>query len=409
MTEEQLHDQLRDLAGRIDPPVVPLSEDVDRGRRRLRRQRGGWIGGSVLAVGLIAGATVAVPALLSDDSDGGRSPSFTENSATPGNGPKTTERTLKLTKADRFDLGGDEGIPDFDEMATDPALQKYIEILADHLDPDYEHLQRTPTGFTGGSLDYGTKLSWKVAGESGEGMLQINVSTDWSESMICQESGAQCRDITGPRGLTGRFSTYDGGRAVALKHEDGTIVTLMANDLFGNNSLTPVSGIDVTDQQLIQAVADEDFYLPGLAGDVPAAIAAGDLARIGSRELSGPDGTVTVKADRYSSVQYPAAEGTYRGSAGSGDVYASASIALSTDGDYSCTRRDHSRCVVRTVDGQDVLIAYGKGRTRDVTVTFDGEVHDLYVYLNGDTGAGSAGGEALVDRAVSFVLDPLWQ
>ncbi|HEY9352143.1 MAG TPA: hypothetical protein VIP28_02775, partial [Nocardioides sp.] len=73
----------------------------------------------------------------------------------------------------------------------------------------------------------------------------------------------------------------------------------------------------------------------------------------------------------------------------------------------ACHRAVYKRCIIRTVDGNEVFIGLGKnrrwmGKPADPVnlVVFQGPVYTVSVY--GDSAIP-------VDRAVDFVLDRRWQ
>lgn len=72
----------------------------------------------------------------------------------------------------------------------------------------------------------------------------------------------RCRVRVEP-GVVEVSATHDGDRrAVLVERTDGLVVGILADPLFGNNSLTPVSGFERTVDDLIRTAADPGFALP---------------------------------------------------------------------------------------------------------------------------------------------------
>ena len=69
MSQHDLEDALHRLAVGVTPPVVPVADDLERGRRRRRRTRLSVAGGAALAVAVIGLGTAVVPDLVSAGGD----------------------------------------------------------------------------------------------------------------------------------------------------------------------------------------------------------------------------------------------------------------------------------------------------------------------------------------------------
>jgi hypothetical protein len=135
-------------------------------------------------------------------------------------------------------------------------LQVYRDVLVVHLDPSGEHLQVKPDNVqSGGGL--GTKLGWKVPGEEGLGMVEIFVGDGWGGFVggLCGDDGQQCvtKDVDG---IHATVSESGGVTSVLVKRDDGSNVLLTVNPLFGNNSLVPVSSMDISVDDMIRAAGD---------------------------------------------------------------------------------------------------------------------------------------------------------
>jgi hypothetical protein len=145
-------------------------------------------------------------------------------------------------------------------------LSVYNDLLAEHLDPSRQHLEQYDgVGFTGGSDEVGAKFAWTTAGERGEGVLQVAVNRRaWRDCNIrlTHEGAWRPFDAQLPAGWTAEVASYDGGTAVVVHRPDGVNVAIDANTLFGNNSLTPVSGFEFGTADLVAAASDQRFVYP---------------------------------------------------------------------------------------------------------------------------------------------------
>lgn len=261
MTHDDLEQQLHDLAERVDVPAAALEDDLDRGRRRLRRTRLLTSAAAALAVACVAGG-VGVAAGAGDDTRATKEYAGSAT-ATPSATPTATP-TPSLAPADPG-----EGVALPPRAQRHELLRGYRDVIAKHLDPAGEHL--APWSMSNGQQSVasrdrlsgiGTKLSWTNAGESGLGMVQVFVSDSWANQFdwYC---GGGCRDVPAPAGAEhARVHEHDGVTEVGVQHADGTVVVLRVDALFGNNSVVPVSGIDLAVDDLVATAADERLALP---------------------------------------------------------------------------------------------------------------------------------------------------
>lgn len=260
-----LAERLQRLGSQIQTPANDLAGDVRRGRVRLRRQRAFMAGVAVVAVaGMSVGAALlhggghelepaGGPATASDSSR-------TSASASPS--PSAPAHRADCIRT-----------PDVSEVApwrTPPVaglLRDYRDAVARHLDPSDDHLQRRVSGMQAGGgrclTSLGTKLGWSVTGQDGLGMIQVEVGGPWSDSEVhLAHDGWRTVPTTLPNVAEAREVTYDGGVAVSITRDDGTVVSLDADRLFGNNSLTPIQGFDFTVDDLLATAADPGFKAP---------------------------------------------------------------------------------------------------------------------------------------------------
>lgn len=270
--EDQLSAGLHRLTDTLTPSADPTG-DLRRGRRRRTRTR--------LAAGcgsaVVAASVAAVVAWPTGEEP---APVAADPLTTPTAAPATTATTATASAAPAtsrcFDPD-DRGPARKGQIiaAAPDLLDLYRAILVEHLDPAERHLGPGRTNNqVGGSgaegcpsgqirlTSYGTKLDWRVPGESGLGMIQVEVSDPWDEAQA-----RLAHDVWKPRAVdlpgvrSAEVAEYDGGVAVVVHRTDGLSVALDANTLFGNNSLTPVSGVDLSVRELVAAAADPRFTL----------------------------------------------------------------------------------------------------------------------------------------------------
>lgn len=408
--ELALEDRLHLLASRVAPPAVPVREDLLRGRRRRRRTRLVVAGGAALAVGVVGVASTVVPDLVSAGPGPGitgttASPTVAPSSTSPTGGPAVVEREVEPSDVPLFERPGLGG-GGMAEITGDEALRRYRQVLVDHLDPTEEHLDAAVSNRqSGGSTSLGTKLGWSNDGESGLGMVQVSVNAGWDvvDHWQCG-SGWDCRDVTAPGGRPGQVAVHDGVTDVAVEHTDGTVAIITVDALFGNNSTVPVSGIDLGEDVLAAAAADERLSLPGFEDGVPPALDLATFTAVGRELLAGPGERVQVirRDDDYG----PYVEAAWAGAGGSGTLTWTAVLHDPAGDALGCYSDTMVRCVVREVEGREVLVGYRRDRVGGGwQVTFDGPSYRLDVTFGPDTAAD----DVAVDRAVEMVLDPRWQ
>ncbi|MEU0266566.1 hypothetical protein [Nocardioides sp. NPDC006303] len=301
-----------------------------------------------------------------------------------------------------------------------PVLQKYRDVLAEHLDPAGEHLDETVSNMQGGEAGsgrtIGTKLGWTVEGEDGLGMVQLAVGSGWDGvGFLCDDPGWTCEDVDHPGAKEARVATYGNARTYAVERSDGTVVAITLDSLFGNNSTIPVSGVDLGEKEVMAAAADPRLVVP--EPDLPPQVDAKELGRTALKTLV-PTGTPATWRDgmpmRFdheayvvlTDVKQDMADSFSSGEPGFVEVRLEETLNP-IQMDKACHRAVYKRCIIRTVDGNEVFIGLGKnrrwmGKPADPVnlVVFQGPVYTVSVY----------GDRAIpVDRAVDFVLDRRWQ
>jgi hypothetical protein len=413
-----LDQQLRRLAAGIDAPETPVAEDLARGRRRVRRTRLATAGAVLGTVAVIGVASTAAPGLVGADSSpryagGGTSPSPTAPDTTSPAQPDEVEVT---PSGDPRYLDPELLAPG-DPEDTARTLAAWQAILAEHLDPGWQHLVKydsktngnVQAGSNGGAItSLGSKYGWRNDGEAGLGMLQISVNADWDQLFwLCgtpaaRAEGWSCHDARAPGGLPAQVADHGGVREVAVQHADGVVVVLSTDSLFGNNSTVAVSGIDVSERDLVRAAADDRITLPGGVPSTPPLLDRRDFEELGrgylladGEELAGVDGT---------GGSNPWVQGRWvvEGQ-GRGDLEWDATPRLNDQpSEPSCLAARFTGCTLRTVDGEKVLIG-------DVRAKWGGgwevaHTGPSYAVRVSFTPASDQAGPLPVDRAVAFVL-----
>ncbi len=266
--EDQLGAELHRLTDSLTPSSDP-ADDLRRGRRRRARTR--------LAVGCGALAAVASASAVVVLAPGGSEPAPVAKDPAPTSTPAPTPAPVTTPE-------GRTCVPMADPVRGEApvynrTVKGYRQILAERLDPQGAHLDRwevtrsvqssgSQLGCPEGSVSMtglGTKVGWRVAGESGQGVVQVFVVAPggWPDSSVVAEyDDWQDRPVALPGVASAEVSVHEGGTAVVVHRADGFTVEIDANDLFGNNSLTPVSSLDLTVDQLLAAAADPRFTLP---------------------------------------------------------------------------------------------------------------------------------------------------
>lgn len=405
MTATDLERELARLAATIDPPPVAVSTDVARGRRRLLRTRLTVAGAAVATAAVLGGgtllgqgATQSTPAPVDRTPDAGRTGDTDPDPDTARDTP-TPSREL----------------PSADGRATyTPSLATWNDTLAEYLDPGREHLapyrpgtgnQQTTSG--GGEVtSLGSRFSWSNAGEEGLGTLEVSVSRRaGAASWPCRtgEGGVTCRDARGPDGEPARIGTSDSITTVQLEQADGDVVVLTLDLLFGNNSLVPISGTDVTPEMLLEAAADDRLSLPL---PLPAStLDPQEFLRVGQevlledgQELLGFPGAGAVATDGA------VFEGRRQVALVTLDAYPTSAGYGLPEG---CDAREFLGCERLDVDGQPVFVGeLDEKFFPGYQVVLAGPENVVRVQWER---SGEGGDEADLDALLAFVSDPRWQ
>ncbi|WP_405061127.1 hypothetical protein OG474_05650 [Kribbella sp. NBC_01505] len=251
--EQQLMDRLTDAAAAQDD-LLPraLADDLNAGRRRLRRRRFLVAGTAVVAAGAVAVATIGVNGVLKDTAQ--LEPPVATQQA-PVN-TQSAEDAIVKARTSGFD-----------------ALMKSL--LVKHLDPAKKHLDFSVGPFVVGSdigaHGTGRKVGWNVAGDKGQGMLFVSLFPYAKGGDVCGGDGqpvVTCHQITLTNGRKAMFGRDGKAAQLSYVQPDGETAFLSIDPLFGNNTTIPVKRLDITDEQMIAWATDPRLNLPPLsAGD----------------------------------------------------------------------------------------------------------------------------------------------
>lgn len=221
--------------------VAGPDEDLARARRSVRRRRLALGTGALAVVAVVGGVAWTGAALSNGDAVGDRAVASTPTASVS---PTPAPAPAPLTQQQ--------------------LLRRYTDVLAEHLDPQREHLQRRPDNVqgsgAGGKVAIGTKLGWRVAGDPGLGMVWVSVSDGLplADEMDC--ASTSCRSIT-VDGTRARVQEDGGDVVVGVELADRTVV-LGVSRLFGNNSLVPVRDLDVSAADLVRVAVDPRLVPP---------------------------------------------------------------------------------------------------------------------------------------------------
>lgn len=276
MNDTDWAERLDALAGREDAHLFDVRDDVARGRSRLLRNRVGvtaaaaLVGVVVLGTGLALGAGGPGRATPAPADEGPTAaPTYHEPqttlspSAPPAPTPTLSAQNAYLHKQLDGAWKGAGDIPfrtwRYDLYATARSV----------LDPSGTHLTYSSRGLTSGSDDQGVglgiKLGWTEPGRSGEGMVEVAVTTEGgSDDERCQMTGGfGCPRAVQVGGETLKVGTGDQGELVVLyRQPDGERAVVLVNPLFGNNSRTPVQQGFVNRRDVYRLVQDDRLGLP---------------------------------------------------------------------------------------------------------------------------------------------------
>jgi hypothetical protein len=274
-------DDLRRMFDRLsfhdEPPMrTGTSDDLRKGRRRLRRRR---VAGVVTAAAGSAAVATAV-VLMSPGGGPDIGPGLDAAAgADDGSGPKVVT----------VEGGAPSFAVTYDTMA---------DLAAAHFDPDSEHLETSvpveidPSGPT--NWEVSSRLAWTNPGESGVGLVRVIVTLpgyaeqegaygDVATQIGCDFEGHDvvgCAERVADSGEPILVAEPNPDRdllfGVVHEREDGSLAAVAVHDLFGNNSLEPVSSVDITLEQAVDFVTDPKARVDDAEAATELARAPGD-------------------------------------------------------------------------------------------------------------------------------------
>ncbi|GAB3418404.1 hypothetical protein [Flindersiella endophytica] len=290
--EDQLSRTFEELDFSDEPAMTSgPDDDVRRGQRRLRRRRAVMVGAGLAAgVVMATGAVAVLPNAFRDDAtlqvaSGDPRGIPSEGASTVSPSPTPTVPSAKPTVERGESTAKAPGDDPFPYPATRALL---LDAAVRHLDPGREHLPEQSENVQTGGYSVGSKLDWAVSGEDGLGMVKVVVTSTEAEKDehavdgLLQEVG--CLDETDGKNLCEKQTIpgtseqawvgvdrrgQEAALSVLYQRTDGSYVGIGTFDLFGNNSQTPVSRVDVSLEQALAFVTDPGLKLvPGdKAGD----------------------------------------------------------------------------------------------------------------------------------------------
>lgn len=135
------------------------------------------------------------------------------------------------------------------------------------LDPEGRHLDYSTDSLQSGGdgrggVHLGIKMGWRVPGRPGEGLVQVRVSNERGFGSSCASVvGEACRERRTVDGLRYHVLHTAGGFVIRHRQDDGEVVLVNVDRLFGNNATVPVDST-VTERDALRLASDERLDLP---------------------------------------------------------------------------------------------------------------------------------------------------
>ena len=236
---------------------LAVADDLARGRRRLRARRVAVASASTLTGVLVLGfALMSVPPTTPE-----RQAVTPAESAPaepdPAPGPRRPDRDAPDPMPGAVDL-----------EATVAWRCALFHTTRSVLDPEGRHLdystQSLQSGGDGrGGVHLGITMGWRVPGQPGEGLVQVRVSDERGFGSSCASVvGEACRERREVDGLRYQVLHTSGGFVLRHRQEDGEVVLVHVDRLFGNNATVAVD-TTVTERDALRLAGDERVDLPG--------------------------------------------------------------------------------------------------------------------------------------------------
>lgn len=274
MNEQHEHDVTQGferLAARMQPSDTSVTADLSRSRSQARRRTALVSGVAGLAVaGVIGGAALLVPSGQADLPVAG-APSASDSttalapaSASPSQAPTPSKQAEpQASQSSGFGrTGPDEwAMTAAFDRKVDDLTQAWRPAMLDALDPSGRHLDKKFSNLDDGLNEAGrfvtgTSVGWSTPGESGMGVVTVKADTAGRPGCTSYEKVA-CEKLSAPEGTRGAWRWTEFGTTFhRVLRADGSTVVVGTNRHFGNNSLTPVKSMDITQADILRLAAD---------------------------------------------------------------------------------------------------------------------------------------------------------
>lgn len=269
--EKTLQDRLIDTAAAQDALLPrPVADDLAAGRRRLLRRRILAGASATVAVGAVAVVAVGLSGTL----------------RTAAQDEAPTAKQEQTTNVKQVQTPQTEKGVDVDKLMTD--------LLAKHLDPRRKHLDFSAGPFVLDPQDVGiglmNKVGWKVAGEPGEGLLEVGLTRSEKQGSLCGSlhEGMTCQRTTLPNGRSAMIGRHGTSIELGYVQPDGEYAYVSTDPLYANMTTTSLKSMPITEAQLAAFVTDPELNLPPVT----------EAQRVQNLRLAGfaPKRTVTESA-----------------------------------------------------------------------------------------------------------------
>lgn len=302
MREEHQLARLFEEVRLAEPPMESTAaDDLRRGRRHLRRRRVAiWSTAAAGVAAVASGVAFVLPSV--------------------GGGPAPDAELDFAGAAPRPVIEQPAEEPRFDALPFPVTTSLLLDIAAKHFDPTGVHLPYVVTNAgsgieLAGMVRVSSKLDWTIPGETGMGMVQVAVTTpgfaegEYAEADIGWLVGCGDPSTCTEQAIPGTDQTVlvadrdpEQNLLLGVIHErpDGSFTAVGVYDLFGNNSLEPVSQVDITLEQAIAFVTDPDLR-------VDPAEAAEALEQLAAESIEADEGEFLPEFDDSEVVPAPAA------------------------------------------------------------------------------------------------------
>lgn len=244
--EKILQDRLTDTAAAQDALLPrPVADDLAAGRRRLLRHRVLAGAAATVAVGAVTVAAVGLSGTLRTAAQ--------DEAPTAKQEQTTNAKQVQTPQAKTAPKGLDKLMKD---------------LLARHLDPSRKHLDFSAGPFVLDPQDIGiglmNKVGWKVAGDPGEGLLEVGLTRSEKQGTVCGSlhEGMTCQRTTLPNGRSVMIGHRGTSIELGYVQPDGEYAYVSTDPLYSNMTTTSLKSMPITEAQLVAFVTDPELNLP---------------------------------------------------------------------------------------------------------------------------------------------------